>query len=97
MSLPVYIGNELDAAGYRLMGARIIVPRDQNLPDLFEEARTDAPLIMVSASVAEALGEEVMAAAVIAAGPPVMVVADAVGEANPLDMEREVRAALGVL
>lgn len=97
MALPVYIGNELDAAGYRLMGARIVVPRDQNLAALFDEARADAPLIMVSAGVADALGEDVIAAAVIAASPPVVVVADAVGEANPPDMEHEVRAALGVL
>lgn len=97
MALPVYIGNELDAAGYRLMGARIVVPRDRDLGALFQEARMDSPLVMVSAGVADALGEEVLAAAVIAASPPVVVVADAVGEANPPDMEREVRAALGVL
>ena len=62
MSAPIYLGDEVSAAGFRLAGARIAVP-DEGARSVRRSptARAQAPLVLVSAAVAARIPEGDMA------------------------------------
>jgi vacuolar-type H+-ATPase subunit F/Vma7 len=92
-----YIGDEATAAGYRLAGAEVRVPTDEDTPEVFRRAReADADLILLSAGLVAALPREELDAALLAAEPLVAIVPDAHGRHAPPDVAREVRLALGI-
>ena len=97
MNQPAFIGPELEAAGYRLAGVQVMVPDGRDVVELVDRARRTASLVLVSASVARALPQEVLEEMVFEAQPPVAIMPDIVGEGATPDMERAVHAALGIL
>ena len=52
MSLPVYIGDAVSAAGYRLAGLRIHVPDTADIQAEIEQACGDTPLVLLGADIA---------------------------------------------
>ena len=52
---PVFIGDELTAAGYRLAGARTYVPGEGELIDVFERASGEAEVVLITAELAARL------------------------------------------
>lgn len=96
MSVPVFIGDELTGAGFRLAGLKVFEADAARLEADFRQALNEAPLVIVTTRVVESLPKSLVRSAVRRARPPVAIIPEAVGGPPMPDVEREVRAALGV-
>ncbi len=76
MAAPVYLGDEVAGAGFRLAGALAppVAPGDE--ARALAEARADSPVVLVSASVAARIPEAILRAALRAVPPVTVVVPD---------------------
>jgi vacuolar-type H+-ATPase subunit F/Vma7 len=96
MTSPVYLGDEVSAAGYRLAGALVHTPRAGEEGAALAWARAQAPLVLLSAPVAAAVPEPVLRAAVSATAPLVLIVPDLQGRVPLPDLAARLRAQLGL-
>jgi vacuolar-type H+-ATPase subunit F/Vma7 len=96
MSAPIYIGDEVSAAGFRLAGARVAVPDEGAEAAALAEARAGAPLVLVSAAVAACIPENTMALALAAVAPLTLIVPDLRGEVPVPDVAARLRRQLGM-
>ena len=97
MRRPVFIGDEVTAAAYRLAGldARVAVPADAAM--LWRRALREAPpLLLITAECAAALPAEELDAALARLDPPLAVVPDAGNRVPVPDVMQRVRASLGI-
>ena len=97
MSVPVYIGDAVSAAGFRLAGLRIHVPDTTELVMQIEQAATDAPLVLLGADLAAQLPVAELDRLLSAVAPAVVVVPDVRGQADLPDLANRLRQQLGVL
>jgi vacuolar-type H+-ATPase subunit F/Vma7 len=98
MSLPVYIGDETSAAGYRLAGLVVRTPGAEDDPGIWiREAAAQAPLILLGAGIARRLPAAELDRLLAGITPAVVVVPDVPGGTPPPDLARRMRAQLGVL
>ncbi|MGD8875639.1 MAG: V-type ATP synthase subunit F [Gammaproteobacteria bacterium] len=97
MSLPVFIGDEVSACGYRLAGLRVRVPDRDELDAVLAAACEEAPLVLLSAGVASWLPGARLEALLARIDPPVVVVPDVRGLAGHDDLVPRMRRQLGVL
>lgn len=97
MSVPVFIGDEVSACGYRLAGLRVRVPAREEVDAVLAAACEDASLILLGAGVARWLPEVQLQRLLARDTPPVVVVPDVNGLAAPDDMALRMRRQLGVL
>ena len=92
----MFIGDELTAVGFRLPGTKVVMPEPAQVAEVFDRGLDEAPLVMITTTLAGMLPDDRLIEAVKQARPPVAVVPDATG-ATPLpDMAHKVRLALGV-
>jgi len=96
MTAPVFLGDEVSAAGWRLGGADAHTPAAGEEQALFEWACLSASLVLVTAEVAARLPPDLLARAVAAGLPPVLVVPDVRGHVAPPDLAARVRRQLGM-
>jgi vacuolar-type H+-ATPase subunit F/Vma7 len=96
MRAPIYLGDEVSAAGYRLAGAQVRVPAPHEASAAFEEACAWAPLVFVSAAVAVNIDAAQLRVALTALQPLVLIVPDAQGEASRPDLAARLRGQLGM-
>ncbi len=96
MPAPVYLGDELSAAGYRLAGAIVRTPRAGEEAAALAWARANAPLVLLSASVAAGIAEAVLRSALSALAPLVLIVPDLQGDAPLPDLAARLRGQLGL-
>lgn len=96
MAAPLYIGDEIGAAGWRLAGARVAVPQPGGEAAALARGRAEAPLVLVSAAVAARIDAAVLAAAGSALAPLVLVVPDPQGEVALPDLAGRLRKQLGL-
>jgi vacuolar-type H+-ATPase subunit F/Vma7 len=96
MPAPVYIGDEISAAGWRLAGATVAVPARGSETATLSQACAGADLVLVSAAVAERIDAATLAAAALALAPLVLVVPDPQGAVAPADLAGRLRAQLGL-
>ena len=96
MPAPIYLGDEVTAAGYRLAGVQVRVPAPREACAAFEEARALAPLVLVSAAVARHIDAAQLRAALAALQPLVLIVPDAQGEVARPDLAARLRGQLGM-
>ena len=96
MTAPIYLGDEVTATGYRLAGARVRTPRHGEEPAALAWARAQAPLVLLSATVAAGLGEPLLRSALSALAPLVLVVPDLHGEVALPDLAARLRGQLGL-
>ncbi|MEJ2515937.1 MAG: V-type ATP synthase subunit F [Gammaproteobacteria bacterium] len=96
MTTPVFIGDRLTAAGFRLAGLRTLVTAPEDALKVFRDALSRHGAILITASLAARLPAGVLEKAVSAASPPVAVVPDFSGGREPADLAHRVRRALGV-
>lgn len=96
MAAPVFIGDEVTAAGYRLAGARILIPVAGDARGMFEAAMNDADLVLITAACATELGEGELDRAFRRGKPLVLVVPDAALSVEPADLSIEVDRVLGI-
>ena len=97
MSVPVYIGDAVSAAGFRLAGLRIHVPDTTELVMQIEQAAIDAPLVLLGADLAAQLPVAELDRLLSAVTPAVVVVPDVRGQADLPDLATRLRQQLGVL
>lgn len=96
MAAPVYLGDEVSAAGYRLAGVLVQTPRAGEEKAALAWARSQAPLVLVSAAVAVGIGEGVLRAALSALAPLVLIVPDLQREVPLPDLAARLRGQLGL-
>jgi len=93
----VFLGDEVSAAGYRLAGAIVRTPAAGQEAAALAEARAQAALVLVSASVAARIATPLLRSAEAAPSPLLLVVPD-LREATPLpDLATRLRMQLGLV
>jgi vacuolar-type H+-ATPase subunit F/Vma7 len=96
VAAPVYLGDEVSAAGYRLAGLRTRVPERGGEAAALSVARAEAPLVLVSATVAARIADDALRDAQIALTPLVLVVPDLAAGALVPDLAARLRKQLGL-
>ena len=96
MPVPCYIGDEASAAGFRLAGASVIVPRPGNEAEALTSARASASLVLISAYVAARIPARELVLARAALAPLTLIVPDLQGATEMPDLARRLRAQLGL-
>ena len=96
MSAPVYLGDEVSAAGYRLAGAIVRTPLAGQETTALAWAQAQAPLVLVSATVAAAVAADALRAGVSALSPLLLIVPDLNGAVPLPDLAARLRAQLGL-
>jgi vacuolar-type H+-ATPase subunit F/Vma7 len=97
VSVPVYIGDAVSAAGYRLAGLRVHVPDTAELLAQVEQATVDASLVLLGADIAAQLPVAALDRLLSGVAPAVVVVPDVRGQAVLPDLAYRLRQQLGVL
>ncbi len=95
MPAPIYLGDEVTAAGYRLAGAQVFVPEPGTETEALERARAQAELVLVAAAIASRVRPAVLAQALSSPSPLTVVVPDLSGAELP-DVATRLRAQLGL-
>ena len=90
------IADEVTALGWRLIGARVLLPGAESVQACWREALRGADLVLITAQYAGAIAPAELNAALLAEKPLVLVIADLRQQQEPPEIEREVRLALGV-
>lgn len=96
MSAPIFLGDELSAAGYRLAGARVRTPQPGDETAALAWARALSPLVLLSAAVAAGIGEAALRHALSALSPLVLIVPDLQGDVPLPDLAARLRGQLGL-
>jgi vacuolar-type H+-ATPase subunit F/Vma7 len=96
MRAAVYLGDAVTAAGYRLAGAVVRTPPAGEEAAALAWARAQAPLVLLSSSVASHIGETVLRAALSALAPLVLIVPDLDGEVPLPNLAARLRSQLGL-
>lgn len=93
---PVYLGDEISAAGWRLAGVRCSVPAPGAETAALEDALRSATLVLVSAALAPRIDAAALQHALGAQAPLVMVVPDPQGRVERPDLALRLRTQLGL-
>lgn len=96
MPAPIFIGDEVTGAGYRLAGMRIETPLPGEELSLLEHARTQAEFILVSAECASRIPAQSLSRVLAAPHPLVLVVPDVQGRAAIPDVAARLYRQLGM-
>jgi len=96
MKLAIYLGDEVSAAGHRLAGVDARVPERGGEAEALARARTEASLVLVSATVAARVPAAELRVAQMALAPLTVMVPDLQGETPMPDVASRLRAELGL-
>ena len=96
MTIPVFIGDEVTASAWRLIGARTIIVDDDDVAGVFDRALAGAELVLITAPCAATLEGDRLDKAVRRARPLVLVVPDAAGRLAPPDLDVAIDRVLGI-
>jgi vacuolar-type H+-ATPase subunit F/Vma7 len=96
MAAFAYVGDAVQAAGFRLIGAQCWVPDPGSERAAFRAARAAAEAVFITSAIAEKLPRVELDAA-LAAGRPLLLLIPTPGAGpSPLDPAERVRAQLGL-
>lgn len=98
MPPPVFLGDEVTAAGYRLAGARVRSPPPGEEVSFLEWARREAgaELVILSAEFAAHIPSRVLKPVLAATSPLVIIVPDLWGHGIQPDLATRLRTQLGI-
>ena len=96
MPAPIYLGDEVSGTGFRLAGVQVRVPERGGETAALAAARAEAPLVLVSATLASRIGDGDLRAARAALAPLVLVVPDLDGATPVPDLAARLRTQLGL-
>ena len=96
MTVPAFIGDEVSATAWRLIGVRATAVDKSNVVTAFESELGDPGLLLITAACAAELDRERFDAAVRNARPLILVVPDAADRLAPPDLDSEVDRVLGI-
>jgi vacuolar-type H+-ATPase subunit F/Vma7 len=97
MPAPVFIGDEVTAAGFRLAGVRIRTPSAEELPKVLAWSKRNVSLILITAECVAMLDKEQQTELVGQLEPPVVVIPDIRVKTPIQDLATHLRSQLGVL
>ena len=97
MPAPVYIGDEVSAAGYRLAGLVTRTPAPDDIASTMRWAREHATLILIGSTVAERIPQAELDKLLAAVSPPAMIVPDVRERGEKANPGVRLRRMLGVL
>lgn len=92
----VFIGDEVSAAGFRLAGLACHTPAPEQVAALFQHARGEAGLILITAEYAAHVPEGLLAEAQREQRPLLLVIADIRGRLPPVDIVSALKRQLGL-
>jgi len=96
MTAPVFVGDEVTGAGYRLAGARVVLADGTTVEDAIRDALDEAELILVGATAARDVPQAWLASLMRAGPPLVLVVPDIMARTAVPDLGAEAEHALGI-
>lgn len=96
MAAPVFIGDEASAAGYRLAGFEVDMPKPGGAAAALARALERADLVFITAALSREIPERDLDAALRSVSPMVLMVPDINGTVQPPDMHEIVRQMLGL-
>ncbi|MGD8642364.1 MAG: V-type ATP synthase subunit F [Gammaproteobacteria bacterium] len=97
MSAPLFIGDEVTAAGFHLAGVRTRTPSFDDLGKVLEWAQDNASLILLTAEYANRLSPEDRNRLLTQTVPPLVVIPDVRAGIAVDDLATELRQQLGVM
>lgn len=90
---PIFIGDELTAAGYRLAGVEVRTPpAGEELAMVREAIEAAPPLVLVTRSIVQQWSHAQRVEVLGAVAPPVLPVGDAAGDVDALDLVGWIRS-----
>ena len=93
---PIYIGDELSAAGYRLAGMRVHSPGPDDVLEVFRRAREETELLLLSVEKARQLPAAELNQALCELTPQIIIVPDIRQRLQMRDLPTRIRTELGV-
>ena len=96
MTIPAFIGDEITATAWRLIGVRATTVNEGDVAQAFDAALGETGLLMITAACAAELDGDKLDAAVSRAKPLILVVPDAANRLAPPDLDSEVDRVLGI-
>lgn len=96
MTVPAFIGDEVSASAWRLIGVRAMAVEKGSVAAAFEAAIGDGGLLLITAGCAAELDRERLDAAIRDARPMILIVPDAANRSVPPVLDREVDRVLGI-
>ena len=96
MTLAAFIGDEVSATAWRLIGVRAAAVDKGDVAAAFDAELGSPGLLLITAACAAELDKEHLDAAVRAARPLILVVPDAANLSAPTDLDSEVDRVLGI-
>lgn len=93
---PVYLGDEVTAAGYRLVGVHTLTPLPGQEAVCLRRALDHASLVLLGTELALRLPPDLLREARLSVRPPCLVVPSAAGEPRLLDDATLYRTQLGL-
>lgn len=97
MAAPIFIGDEVSAAGYRLAGVRIRTPGPIEVLEVITWACRQSPLVMITTEYAAMLSASDQDHLLSQLTPALVVVPDIRSKTAEGELARRMRAQLGVL
>lgn len=92
----VFIGDELNGAGFRLAGVQVLNPAPAELAQVFDSVLQRAALVMLSRARADALAPGVLSRAQARETPLLVVVPDIAAPGADTGVARRIRGVLGI-
>ena len=96
MSAPVFIGDALSAAGFRLAGAHTLVPEPDDITTTLQNALAAAELVLITAEYAQRVAETILVEALLAEHPSLVLVPDVRELVAPPDLAMISHRTLGL-
>ena len=97
MTAPVFIGDEISAAGFRLAGVRTRTPLPEDLLRVIQWACNNAPLILITSEFAAMLPTREYERFVSQESPAVLIVPDIRAKTTVEDLNTRLRSQLGIV
>lgn len=97
MAAPIFIGDEVNAAGYRLAGVRVRTPNPDDILDVIKWASAQSSLVMLTPEYAAMLSDSDHDHFLSQESPPVVVVPDIRASKHKDVLANRLRSQLGVL
>jgi vacuolar-type H+-ATPase subunit F/Vma7 len=97
MDRPLFLGDEVTAAGYRLAGLEVRHPDPGEAEAALKAARDEhPPLILLTAELAQTIPAAELDRLIAAARPPIQLVTDAAGRVAMPDLAARIQTRVGV-
>ena len=97
MPAPVYIGDEVSAAGFRLAGLRVLAPPADAVVQALEQLPHETPLVLLDARLARQIPARILDGLLAGFAPRIVIVPAVYGDAGLPDLTSRIRRQLGVL